>query len=190
MRSSTAAATVFLALLWSGLAPAQSPAPSPSATPSPLGRPCQADPLNRALDFWVGDWDVRPSGAPPSRPPSKSRIERVEDGCVIAEFYTTPQGYSGRSINAYDAVKKRWQQTWMDNQGGVHNYFGQARDGNLYYEADGVHVPGQARLVKAKMTFFNQGKDQVRQLGEQSTDEGKTWTTAYDLTYTRRPSTN
>ena len=47
-------------------------------------------------------------------------------------------------------------------------------------------MPGQAKLVKAKMTFFNQGKDQVRQLGEQSADEGKTWTTAYDLTYTRR----
>ena len=143
-------------------------------------------PKSRALDFWIGEWDVRPSGGPATRPPSKSRIERVEDGCVIAEYYTTPQGYSGRSINAYDATKKRWQQTWMDNQGGVHNYFGQARDGNVYYEADGVFVPGQAKLVKAKMTFFNQGKDQVRQLGEQSTDEGKTWTTAYDLIYTRR----
>jgi hypothetical protein len=184
MRTRPAVATAFLALSWSGLLRAQSPAPS--APPSPLGRPCAAEPLNRALDFWIGDWDVRPAGAPASRPPSKSHIERVEDGCVIAEFYTTPQGYSGRSINAYDAVKKRWQQVWMDNQGGVHNYFGQARDGNVYYEADEVHVPGQPRLVKAKMTFFNQGKDQVRQLGEQSADEGKTWTTAYDLIYTRR----
>jgi hypothetical protein len=37
------------------------------------------------------------------------------------------------------------------------------------------------------MTFFNQGKDQVRQLGEQSTDGGQTWTVSYDLTYRRRP---
>jgi hypothetical protein len=76
---------------------AQSPSPSPSGPPRPLGKPCQDAPENRALDFWIGEWDVRPQGAPAGRPPSRSRIERVEDGCVIAEFYTTPQGYSGRS---------------------------------------------------------------------------------------------
>ena len=165
---------------------AQSAAPTPAAPPKPLGKPCQDAPESRALDFWIGDWDVRPKGAPAGRPPSKSHIERVEDGCVIAEYYTTPQGYSGRSINAYDAVAKRWQQTWMDNQGGVNNYFGQARDGNLYYEADGVYVPGVKKLVKTKMTFFNEGKDQVRQLIEQSEDDGKTYKPAYDLIYTRR----
>jgi hypothetical protein len=165
---------------------AQSPSPSPSGPPRPLGKPCQDAPENRALDFWIGEWDVRPQGAPAGRPPSRSRIERVEDGCVIAEFYTTPQGYSGRSINAWDAVAKRWQQTWMDNQGGVNNYFGQARDGNLYYEAEGVYVPGKKKLVKVKMTFFSEGKDRVRQLIEQSEDEGKTYQTSYDLVYTRR----
>src|SRR5262245_34523491 len=114
MHSRPAVATAFLVLLSSGIAPAQSPAPS--APPSPLGHPCADEPRSRALDFWIGDWDVRPAAAPQGRKPSRSHIERVEDGCVIAEFYTTPQGYSGRSINAYDAVKKRWQQVWMDNQ--------------------------------------------------------------------------
>jgi hypothetical protein len=184
MRVPAAAATALIALLSPGLGRTQSPAPSPA--PTPLGRPCEGDPKSRALDFWVGDWDVKPAGAPAGRKPAQSRIERVEDGCVIAEHYTSPLGYSGRSINAYDAVTKRWQQTYMDNQGGVHNYFGEARDGNLYYAADGIYVPGQPKLVKMKMTFFNQGQDQLRQLGEQSTDEGKTWTTSYDLTYTRR----
>lgn len=45
--------------------------------------------------------------------------------------------------------------------------------------------PG-SRLAKVRMTFFNQGPDQVRQLGEQSVDGGKTWTTSYDLVYRRR----
>jgi hypothetical protein len=175
----------FLVVTGALAAPAFAQSPSPRPVPPPLGRPCADKPANRGLDFWIGDWDVRPAGAPANRPPSKSHIERVEDGCVIAEFYTTPQGYSGRSINAYDGITKRWQQVWMDNQGGVNNYFGQARDGNLYYEADGVYVPNQPKLVKMKMTFFNQGRDQVRQLIEQSTDEGKTYTTAYDLIYIR-----
>jgi hypothetical protein len=38
-----------------------------------------------------------------------------------------------------------------------------------------------------KMTFFDQ-HGTVRQLGETSTDDGKTWTVAYDLVYTRKPS--
>jgi len=38
------------------------------------------------------------------------------------------------------------------------------------------------------MTFFNQGKDQVRQLGQTSSDNGKTWTVTYDLTYIRKPA--
>ena len=39
---------------------------------------------------------------------------------------------------------------------------------------------------KIRMTFFNQGPTQVRQLGETSTDGGKTWTVSYDLTYVRK----
>jgi len=136
----------------------------------------------RQFDFWLGRWDVFSGTTLAGTNVVKSRV----DGCVVEENWTSASLGRGRSLNAYDAVTKRWQQVWMDNQGGVNNYFGQARDGNLYYEADGVYVPNQPKLVKMKMTFFNQGKDQVRQLIEQSTDEGKTYTVAYDLIYTRR----
>jgi hypothetical protein len=37
-----------------------------------------------------------------------------------------------------------------------------------------------------KMTFSKLGPDKVRQLGEMSTDGGKTWTVAYDLIYVRK----
>jgi tetratricopeptide (TPR) repeat protein len=148
-------------------------------------RPCVYGPEHRAFDFWVGEWDVRPTGAPDTTPPSKSRIELVEDRCVIAEHYEAP-GYSGRSYNVYDATDQRWEQFWVDNKGARHHYRGQARDGNVYYEADDVHVFGTPGRVKLKMTFFSQGPDQVRQLGEQSSDGGKTYTVSYDLTYKRR----
>jgi hypothetical protein len=42
--------------------------------------------------------------------------------------------------------------------------------------------------VPTKLTFFRLGPDRVRQLSEVSTDGGKTWTTNYDLIYTRRKS--
>jgi hypothetical protein len=55
----------------------------------------------------------------------------------------------------------------------------------MYYEGD-FPPPGGTEPVKNKMTFFDQGKNQVRQLGEQSADGGRTWTVTYDLTYRRR----
>ena len=160
---------------------------APAPSPSPL--PCTTRPESRALDFWIGDWDVRRTGAPETTPPAHSRIELVEGKCVVYESYTSPSGYSGRSFNAYHPERRHWEQFYVDNQGEVHHYVGQPRDGNMYYEADGIRTQGPASpLAKVKMTFFNQGKDQLRQLGEQSTDGGKTWTVAYDLTYRRRGS--
>jgi len=165
--------------------PLAAQSPSPAATPNP--RPCASLPEYRQLDFWIGEWDVSPAVKKNNNPPSRSRIERALDQCVISETYVTRGTYSGRSLNSYNPVKKRWEQFYVDNTGGVHHYTGQARDGNLYYEAEGLPSGGPGSpLAKVKMTFFKQGPDQVRQLGEQSTDEGKTWSTTYDLVYSRR----
>jgi hypothetical protein len=162
-------------------------APVTAAAAAPPPPPCPGKAEHRALDFWVGEWDVRRTGAPETTPPSHSRVELVEDQCVVYESYATPAGYSGRSFNAYHPDKKRWEQFWVDNQGALHHYVGQPRDGNMYYEAEGVRTQGPSSpLARVRMTFFDQGPDQVRQLGEQSTDGGKTWTVAYDLTYRRR----
>jgi hypothetical protein len=176
------AATVLSAVT----AAAQTPTPAPSGPPSPPPKPCLTLPESRQLDFWIGDWDVSQTGKPVPPKPSRSHIEMSDDGCVINELYTTPVGYSGRSLNAYDANTRRWEQFWVDNAGGLNHYVGHGRDGNMYYEAE-FPPPGKTEPAKNKMTFFAQGKDQVRQLGEQSLDGGTTWTVTYDLTYRRRP---
>ena len=53
----------------------------------------------------------------------------------------------------------------------------------MHYAAT-TTIKGQKTLQR--MTLFNLSGDQMRQLGEQSTDDGKTWSVIYDLTYTRR----
>lgn len=161
---------------------------TPSAA-AQAAKPCLTSAEHRRFDFWIGEWDVTPTLKPPAGPPSQSRITSIEDGCVILESYRTAGGYSGKSFNAYHPVKKRWEQFWVDNKGQVHHYAGNFRDGNLYYEAEGVRSGGPSSApARARMTFFNHGPDQVRQLGESSTDEGKTWTVSYDLTYRRKKS--
>src|SRR6185436_4797459 len=46
-----------------------------------VARPCMHDARYRAFDFWVGEWDVRPTGQP-SAPPGRSSIQKILAGCV------------------------------------------------------------------------------------------------------------
>jgi len=144
--------------------------------------PCAGDPNYHAFDFWIGVWDVQPTGAPRAASGATSRIERQLDGCVIQENWDPPGGPSGKSFNIYNRATSRWEQYWVDATGRITHYIGEFKpDGNLYYEAD--QFGGGS---KVRMTFSHNGPDEVRQLGQTSTDGGKTWSVSYDLTYVRK----
>jgi hypothetical protein len=149
--------------------------------------PCAADPNFHAFDFWIGEWDVQPTGS--TRAPigsgATSIVERQLDGCVIQENWLPRGGAgAGKSFNIYNSVTKQWEQYYVDTRATITHYKGAFRaDGHLYYEADQFGTTN-----KIRMTFFNQGPNQVRQLGHVSTDGGKTWTVSFDLTYVRKLS--
>jgi len=151
-----------------------------------LAHPCAADARFHAFDFWIGEWDVQPTG--PTRGPmgsgSTSVIEAQLDGCVVQENWMPIGGVgAGKSFNIFNTASSKWEQYWVDSRGTITHFTGAFRDdGNLYYEANQF-----ASTNKVRMTFFNQGPNQVRQLGQVSTDDGKTWTVTYDLTYVRKP---
>lgn len=146
--------------------------------------PCLYAPEYRQFDFWIGEWDVTANGAPPSTPPSSSSIQLILDGCVIFENWQS-SGYAGKSFNQYDAPAKKWRQFWVDSQGAYLEFEGVARDGNLYYTGDAPAAAG-GPAMKHKLTFLRQGADEVRQLWEQSSDGGATWSVAFDGIYRRK----
>lgn len=151
-------------------------------------KPCLRNPAYRKFDFWIGEWDVFPTGNPPApgAPVSQSSIQLIADGCVILENYTSVTGYTGKSFNLWDAAKGRWQQTYIDNQGSLLEVYGQFRDdGNLYFEGPS-QPPGSTGTLENRLTFFNLGEGGIRQVWEQSRDGGKTFTTVFDGTYRRR----
>lgn len=151
-------------------------------------RPCRHDPRYRAFDYWIGEWDVRPNGAPPTSPASENIITLEYDGCVVVEHWTGAGGTSGSSFNVFDSSRGKWYQTWVDSGGGLHEYSGNPNEkGELVYFADLAPPPGGSGRVPTRLTFFKLSADQVRQLSESTADEGKTWTVNYDLIYTRRP---
>jgi hypothetical protein len=149
--------------------------------------PCRHDPRYRAFDFWLGDWDVRRAGAPESSPPSENLVTLEYDGCVVMEHWTAVSGGTGSSFNIFDASRGMWFQTWVDSSGGLHEYHGNPdADGNMILEGEMPGSTGQPARLPTKLSFFRLGPDKVRQFSQSSVDGGKTWTTNYDLIYTRR----
>ncbi|HUK14192.1 MAG TPA: hypothetical protein VLW17_12895 [Thermoanaerobaculaceae bacterium] len=146
-------------------------------------RPCAYDPAYAQFDFWVGEWDVRPAGAPESTPPASSVISKVLDGCVVLESWSGQD--RGQSFNIFDKTEGRWHQTWVDTTGGLHEYWGRREGDSMAFTGEVAESPGQPRFP-TRMTFTRQGPDRVRQFSETSKDGGRTWVPNYDLIYTRR----
>ena len=179
---------VFLATLTPLTVPAQQAAsvsPAAAAFGQGVQSPCATDPRFHAFDFWIGEWDVQPTGSPraPIGQGATSIIESQLGGCVVQENWI-PNGKTamGKSFNIYNTVTRQWEQYYVDARGTITHYKGAFKDdGNLYFEAD-----QPATGAKVRMTFFNQGPNQVRQLGHISKDGGTTWTVTFDLTYLRK----
>ena len=141
--------------------------------------PCKASPEFRQFDFWIGEWDVKnPQGVPSG----SSSVQLILGKCIIFENWTGGSGTSGKSFNIYDTNDKKWHQTWVDDKGTFTHYIGGLVDGKMVVVADTI-ISGKKTL--AKMTFSKLENGDVRQFGENSTDEGKTWATSFDLIYTR-----
>jgi tetratricopeptide (TPR) repeat protein len=146
-------------------------------------QPCAHNPEYRKFDFWLGEWNVSPTGNP-SQAAGVNVIELILNQCIVYENWTGANGYTGKSFNLYNAATKKWEQIWVDAIGGIVKFEGEFKDGILHYYADTLGRDGSA--VRRHLQFIPQGPDQVRQFSQQSTDGGKTWSVEYDLTYVRK----
>ncbi|MEO8031989.1 MAG: hypothetical protein ABJC74_11580 [Gemmatimonadota bacterium] len=146
-------------------------------------RPCLYDAHHKEFDFWLGDWDVRVAGQPDS-PPAHNLITKIQDGCVVLETWTGAT--TGQSFNSFDPTFGKWNQTWVDNQSGLHIYWGNLSSGVMKMEGDVGATPPATGRVHTRVSWTPIGPDTVRHFSESTVDEGKTWTPNFDLIYTRR----
>ncbi len=180
MRKLTAAALIALGLMTTAPAFAQTATatpPPPSAPPPPA---C-AGPEYGQFSFWVGRWDVYPTGK--DRLVAHSLIESVYDGCAVRENWMPLKGQPGGSLSGYSSVLKGWRQTWADSSGAWVDFKG-GYDGKAMVLTGlwaRVMPDGSDGLVR--MTYTREAEGAVRQLGEVSSDGGKTWGPSFDLTY-------
>lgn len=150
-----------------------------AAAESAYAAPCDAA-EHRAFDFWLGEWRVMGADG---RVAGINRIESEYGGCVLHERYVTGRGYSGESLNIYDAARKVWHQSWVDTSGTLLLLEGGIRDGKMVLE--GKTVAADARVTQHRITWTPNADGSVRQHWESTNDKGE-WTTAFDGRYTRQ----
>lgn len=147
---------------------------SQAVPPAPCGAP-----ENRQFDFWVGDWQVhRPDGSLAGL----NRITLEYGGCVIHERYSTGRGYTGESLNTYDAVRKVWHETWVDDSGLLLTLEGHWDGKSMRLEGIGPGPDGVLEKQRIRWTPNSDGS--VRQLWE-SADGNGAWTVVFDGRYTK-----
>jgi hypothetical protein len=142
--------------------------------------PCSSD-EHRQLDFWVGRWKV---SGPDGAVVGENVITVDLAGCRIHESWSGAGGGRGQSINWFDPADRRWHQLWLDEGGMVIDYAGGVD------ERGAMALAGESTLrdgtrVRSRMTLRRDGA-KLRQLIEQSIDDGATWQTWFDGTYEAR----
>jgi hypothetical protein len=141
--------------------------------------PCKARPEFRQFDFWIGEW--APKNVQGLTVGSSS-VQLILGSCIIFENWSTPVS-NGKSFNLFNTRDGRWHQTWVDDKGTWTEYVGGLVDGKMVLDSE---VVNNGKKTIARMTFSKLPNGDVRQHGENSADDGKSWTTSFDFTYVRK----
>ena len=139
-------------------------------SPSPAA-PC-ADTEHHQFDFWAGRWDVYNRAG---KLVAHSLIEPVY-GCGIRENWMPLNDQPGGSLSIYVPEEKHWEQFWIDSSGSRAVF-------NGGWNGSAMVIQGKWGGPIVRMSYSKNADGSVRQFGEQSTDDGKSWKPAFDFTY-------
>jgi hypothetical protein len=154
-----------------------------TATPAPPN-PCDIK-EQRQLDFWVGEWDLSwPGKQAGTSQHGTNSVHRVLDNCVVEENFSggTDIPLRGKSVSIFTAGK--WQQTWVDNEGGYLDFVGEFKDGSMILSREATG-PNGARS-RQRMVYKNISANEFDWSWEASNDDGKTWQVLWPIHYQRR----
>ena len=155
-------------------------------SPATQARPCSRAEF-RQLDFWVGEWSLTWPAAKAGQPEGQgtNSIRKELGNCVIEEnFHGGAMGLTGKSVSMYNARSGKWQQTWVDNQGGYLDFVGGWEGKQMVLSREAVNPQGQK--VLQRMVYKNITHGSFDWSWERSIDEGKNWQVVWPIHYVRK----
>ena len=154
-----------------------------AAGPAAAEAPGCDSPEARQFDFWLGDWDLTyvQDGRESH---SRNHVTRILDGCVVLEEFTGAPGVKldGRSVSTFDRATSQWKQTWVDNSAAYLDFTGGMADGRMVLSRRAER--GGKRFLQ-RMVFQDIQRDRLKWLWQRSDDEGRTWSTQWEIDYRR-----
>jgi hypothetical protein len=144
----------------------------------PQRPPACVQPEQRQFDFWVGEWDVSPTGSPVIV--AESSITLADEDCVVIENWRPFRNGSAHSISMYDAQTRHWRQFYAGAAVPLATYTGNLdSEGVLRFDVDNS-------APRTRMNYQRIDANTIRQWGEQFNETTREWSTQWDLTYRRR----
>lgn len=142
---------------------------------------CTANPANRQLDYWLGNWKIGSVGSPGN---GHSTVSLSLDKCLVVENWDGGGGHYGQNAFGYSADDKSWYGMFADNEGRVHLFTsGKASDGVAEFEGTSRGPNGENVLNRVKIIRVN--SNQVEQTWEKSNDNSATWNVVFRGEYSR-----
>lgn len=146
--------------------------------------PC-SEPEAMQLDFWLGTWKGEWKDTEGKTQTATNIITKGFNGCVVEEnFSTDDKTFLGRSLSMYNANKKIWQQTWVDNTGSYLDFTGGMDGENMVLQRKATGKSG--REIIQKMTFTDIKENSFTWNWESTNDNGATWVLNWQILYTRK----
>jgi hypothetical protein len=150
---------------------------------TPRSAACESAPY-KALDFWLGTWQVR---APDGRFLGTDSVTKILGDCVVYERWHGASGGTGQSWNTFDRRAAIWRATWVNDAGVVILANGRGAEGRMEMRvATSSSPPVKEKHLERWIWLRYPARDSLRVVFELSIDDGKTWKNLYDGRYYRQ----
>lgn len=142
------------------------------------------DPAYAQQDFSLGHWNVYIDG----RKHAEVIMEKKLGGCAISETWIGAEGKNadGLGLFVYSRISKAWNYLWSSETGSTTSFTGQnVKPNEMLYVTEKLMPNGKMRLRHWTLSLLPNGN--VRELSLGSEDQGKSWTTEYDVLWAKKP---
>ncbi|MEO8588989.1 MAG: hypothetical protein ABI432_06460 [Flavobacteriales bacterium] len=135
-------------------------------------------------DFWLGTWAAAWTNTDGTAGHATNTVTRIMDGKVIHEhFVDIASKFEGMSMSVFDPRDSLWHQAWADNNGSYFDFTGGSVDGApSFITAPRIKAD---KVIIERMLFKDITHASFVWDWERSTDNGRTWTLAWRINYTR-----